>query len=867
MTNVKVGVGQRNPSHDLSLSDGVQTWGLRLDGGPRAIQEIPETPSTLRFSGGGTKFGDWTPGYSHIEQRTAVGGRGLDDFSLDATRFFDSHNLFSMLDGKIIPALQWKFASGLRTALKDLPGDMDWQALTGNERYAATLFTVGGSNMGADNVEVWLRRIGSPGALKIEIWANDGANPLVLITSASASVTVSEITDFISQFYTVDLSAAADLIASTEYWVVVYGASTDNAANHWELGVNAGGSGSKDSSDGSTWAGATFTMYYRISDADIDRIWHFFEFGGALYAISGSTPHRLHTSTASTLLMNGERGVATAGGNTTLTDSNKGMDGSWDDDQWNGWYIKIVAGTGKGQHRLISDTISAGVITVSTAWGLNPSTDSEYVIYGGDAWQDISPGSGDQIDSVVTSVAVIDSIAYFAQGPGTNILSMQFDETGTPTHDFADDGTNKADILYTHYDPVDGPQMWRAENDSVDVSRATAVTHGNTLAYGTEIEVGDSSFLITNMLSFDGQLLIFKVDGEYALSNHRVTKMNIGLDLIKSENNGQAVLVHNTELVFSWGGFALQRQAGRDLASIGPDNGTGLPSGRGGKIAALASHPAGLFACVDGGGSNTSSLLFYNNSRFGWHEIFRAWGSGKRVQNIFWQDNPGTRPRLWISVNGDIVYQEWPKKTLNPLEDSGINFQHEAVLVCADIDMGAARLPKFIKEVTLISQKLTTGIEVALEYQLDEDIGTAAWTQAETFYSSPEDTLSINRGNVRSIRYRLRLLTNDADAPPIVQASILEGFARTPLKYQWNMRVKVGDNQLTLAGTKDHDPDAFMTWLKDAARQAKRIHMRANWEQMDDKLVIVEPPTLLRSFSNKLLGWWGGSSVLTLREA
>jgi hypothetical protein len=218
-------------------------------------------------------------------------------------------------------------------------------------------------------------------------------------------------------------------------------------------------------------------------------------------------------------------------------------------------------------------------------------------------------------------------------------------------------------------------------------------------------------------------------------------------------------------------------------------------------------------------------------------------------------------------VNGDLVYQEWPKLTLNPLEDSGINFQHEAVLVCADIDMGAARLPKFIKEVTLISQNLTTGIEVALEYQLDEHIGTAAWTQAETFYRSPEDTLAINRGDVRKIRYRLRLLTNDADVPPIVQASILEGFARTPLKYQWKMRIKVGDNQLTLAGAKDHDPDAFMSWLKDAAKQAKRIHMRSNWEQMDDKLVIVEPPTLLRSFSNKLLGWWGGSSDLTLREA
>jgi hypothetical protein len=38
------------------------------------------------------------------------------------------------------------------------------------------------------------------------------------------------------------------------------------------------------------------------------------------------------------------------------------------------------------------------------------------------------------------------------------------------------------------------------------------------------------------------------------------------------------------------------------------------------------------------------------------------------------------------------------------------------------------------------------------------------------------------------------------------------------------------------------------------------------WELMDDQYVIVEPPTLLREFTNRFLGLWGGTQVLTVRE-
>lgn len=861
---VKVNPGAKNPTHDISLSDGVQTWGLRLDGGPKAIQETPQSPSTIHTPRYSAKFGDWEPGYSHLEQRTWHGGRGANDFSLDPARFYDSMMAYTLIEGVAFPAPQWKFASGLRSTHEDLPGDMDWQVLLGSQSYIAAQFTVGGSTFDAQQVRVWLRRIGSPGTLTLEIWTDDGSDkPNTLVASAGDSVDTQVIKDVISQFHGFDVSAASNLSASTKYHVVVFAAGTDSTANHWELGVNAGGAASSQSSDGSSWNNATFSLYYRVEDADTNRKFHFFEMEGGLYAVDQKADE-----SDSSLYMQGERGRATAGGNNTLTDTNMGADTAWANDQWNGWYIKIFAGTGRGQWRLISDTSAAGVITVSESWDINPNNTSDYVIYGGDAWQSISL-TGDALTGVVKDVAVFNKFATFARGSSTVILFVRYNNGAHEGDNAPADNRAKVDLLHVAHKPSGGPMLWLARNTDVSVARMRTFAWGAAASSSISdaISVGSQSWEMINLTDLNGRIFIAKVDGLYTVSNDRARKLNIGLEFIKSDNNGQAMIAHSSSLYFSWGDFSLQRMVGRSLSGVGPNRGVGLPDGRKGVVAALASHPEGLFAGIDAGQSGTSSLLIHSGELLGWHEIFRAWDTGVRVQNMAWQVNPGTRPRLWISVGGQLVYQEWPQYTFNPLEDSGANFQHEAVIVAADLDMGAARLPKFIKELTLISERLATGIEVHLEYQLDEHIGTDTWTAAGTFYSSPEDTLLLQRGDVRKIRYRLRLLTNDADVPPVMRATILEAFVRTPLKYQWKVRVKIGHNQLTRVGGKDHDPDAFTTWLKQAARQAKRIHMRSVWEQMDDKYVIVEPPTLIRNFTNRILGWWGGSQDLTIREA
>ncbi|MCH7662561.1 MAG: hypothetical protein IH859_01660 [Chloroflexi bacterium] len=864
---VRVSPGAKNPTHDISLSDGVQTWGLRLDGGPEAIQETPQTASA-RIPNSFAKFGDWEPGYAQLEQRTWTGGRGSNDFSLDRTRFHDSMMAYTLIDGAAFPAPQWKFATGLCTSHEYLPGDVDWQALLGDNQYIAAQFTVGASSFDAQTIRLWLRRVGSPADLTVEIWTDDGSDkPNALVASATDSVATNIITDVISLFHGFDVSAAASLSASTKYHVVVYAASADNAANHWELGVDAGAAASTQSADGSAWNAATFSLYFRVEDADTNRKFHFFEMKGALYAVDENAD-----GSTSNLYMNGERGRATSGSSNTLTDTDEGISAGWAADQWNGWYIKLTAGTGAGQSRLITAMTSAGVITVDQDWDINPDGASDYVIYAGAAWQPITI-SGDAISDVVKDVVVFNGFATLAQGENTLALFVRYNGGSSPPAHQGDNAPNvnlaKVDLLHVSHKPGRGPMLWLVRNADMTITRMKTFSWAAPAAsdISDSIKVGSKTWEMINLTDLDGKIFVFKQDGLYSISNDRANKMNIGLDLIKSYNNGQAMSAHNSSLYFSWADFSLQRLVGRDVNSVGPNRGVGLPDGRGGAIVALASHPEGLFACLDAGVDGTSSLLIYTDERLGWHEIFRAWDTGVRVQNLTWQVNPGTRPRLWISAGGEMIYQEWPRRTSNPLEDSGMNYQHEAVLVSADMDMGLARLPKFIKELTLITEKLTTGIEIQLDYQLDADIGGAEWTSAGTFYTSPEDTLPLQRGDVRKIRLRLRLLTNNAGIPPVMRAAILEAFARTPLKYRWNVRVRIADNQLTLVGGKDHDPDAFTTWLKDAARQAKRIHMRAVWEQMDDKFVIVEPPKLRRTFTNRILGWWGGTQEVSIREA
>jgi len=99
-----------------------------------------------------------------------------------------------------------------------------------------------------------------------------------------------------------------------------------------------------------------------------------------------------------------------------FADSNQ----SWTADQFDHAYVRVVAGTGKGQWGKIQNSTATAIQVFSTGgfWPVQLDTTSEYVIYHTPIWQDISPGSGDQIDGAVKSVAIADDFVACFQYKG-----------------------------------------------------------------------------------------------------------------------------------------------------------------------------------------------------------------------------------------------------------------------------------------------------------------------------------------------------------------------------------------------------------------------------------------------------------------
>lgn len=864
----KPGVAPGN-THNITFSDGYQTWGALLDGGPRGIQEVPQTPSTLLFTNGGGRYGDNEAGLSHLEQRDWTGGRGQENFGDDNSRYFDGQALWSLTPDMLLPAPQWKprlgLSSGVASGLVNLPGSVEWRKLYSSGRYLAVKFTPAASTA-VDTVYLWVRRRGRPGTLTMEVRNDNAGDPGTV--RVTGTVSVSTITDTISQFYSFDFSSTTSLTGGTAYWVVVYGASTDSENDHWSVGTQASGSNGKGSSDGSTWASSSYPPYFWAATTTKDEItnltWKFFELEGTTYAVQYSPPG-IGPSVDSTMIIQGDRGEcdSNSGDKSKLNDATK----SWTSNIWAGAKVKIVAGPGLGEWRTISSNTSTA-LTVSPNFNVAQTTSSRYAIYDSPYWSTVGSLPS---NFTVTDVAVIDNLAFIACG-ANSIKQMRNTTSGTAATAFDTTETATANLLEVFYHPDDGVQLWRSKSGGVsDVDHAVPSTWGGTMTFTptTPIPIGEDSRIITNLVSYDDEMWVLKEDSLWRVKNDRPSKIDLGLDAMPSTTNGVAACAKDLYLYFSWS-HSVERLYGGTLDDMGPWSGAGLPSGRTGPISALLPVIGWLFAAVDGGPSGTSSILA-NNGR-GWHEVFRGFETGRRIQSLYWQPVTGGQPKLFFSFGSLVLYLTFPADALHPLRDTNMPYQHEAVLTTSTFDMGTLRLPKFFKEFEAVLDNLrprassAVGKEIFVDMQTDDRIGTTQWTEMGVLADSPVDALQLNQGSKRAMRLRLRINTNEATVPVKVRATVLECFARAPVKYQYNLRLKVSSLQRDRRGQLDGDPDLFIWWLKQQAASASPVRVRSEFQQWDDKLVIIEPPSIIRAFVNNILGWMGGIVTVTVRD-
>ena len=827
--------GKFNPlKPDIELFDfkTKRRFGLKLEGqGSLQIGTISQDDSVLVRSAG-KRIGDFD------EQRSWKGGRGIDKLSDNPDGFWDSMNAWTLTDGRLYPTILWEFARGLRSCDFVMPTaippgtstSMNWRPVFGTQRYLSMSWNSMGFT--SDYARIWVRRIGKPGTLTLTLHQDLAGEPGNLLETAT--VTITDITDTISVLALFDWSGQRNLTASAKYHVRIAGASTDNKNNHWLIGGDNTGSTGLTSSDASAWSVANFDAYFYVGDVDVRRTFFSFFIDSAMYLVDKKD----NTGLDSDLYINGDRGRATAGSSTTVTMTGK----TWDTDKWADARIKIVRGTGIGQTARITantaDQLTFESMTVA------PGVNSEFIIYDTPWFTEIT---GHGLGRVLSQPVVVNHIVYFPQGETSVIRWMVWD---APDHLFGDDGTNKAEFMLGTSD-TNGSYVYAARNKNNKGNRTIAKAPASTyaaspaaLVLGTEKVVGESTYSITNLAEKDGLVYIFKEDGQWmwqsSTTASTLVKVQSGVDKTPSFENGKAVIVHQQFMYYSWL-HSLIRIYGSSHDDIGQDwSSRGLPDGREGVFSSLDSITSLLIGAVDAGSTGTSSLLAFDG--IGWHELLRGYAVGKRMRFTKIQPIEDGRPTLWSDVGGDLVFQKLPFKKGVPRLDSGIRYQHEAVIESSAIDMGtASALSKYIKELTVFCENLGDGNEIHVDYQVDDDVHTSNWTEATTLFLSPESTAGLNLADIRKFAYRLRILTTNNRLPIDILGIIPNGYARSPYKMVWTLRCKA-DN-ITARG-RLVKPDILMRWLLDNARYPGRIEMLSQYELAHKFHVIIHPPRM-----------------------
>jgi hypothetical protein len=157
--------------------------------------------------------------------------------------------------------------------------------------------------------------------------------------------------------------------------------TTENSS-FWDRGVATGGTNTTlvDASRGvdvaawktNQWAGYWVFIFSGTAEGQIRQIAN-----NTATTLTWSTAGTAPDATSRYVIAGFDAGTATAGAATTLTDATK----AWPTNRWTNYTVRILAGTGRGQLRIIASNTGT-VLTVQNAWDTTPDATSVFVIAG-----------------------------------------------------------------------------------------------------------------------------------------------------------------------------------------------------------------------------------------------------------------------------------------------------------------------------------------------------------------------------------------------------------------------------------------------------------------------------------------------------
>lgn len=853
MRRVIVDPDELNPTHHISLTDGTNTIGLiavdqQLSANPLAITRAPQQRTALKTTTGNQKYSDFEPPWSPQAQDDFSGGRGSKDYESDVTRYADSYRLNSTF-GKLICGPQEKMTTGYRAQDFNMPGSVTWQMMkAGASKYIAYKFKASASYTVA-TISLLIKKVGTPTQpLVVQLCADYAGTPHTVLETGS--VTASTVADTTSTWYDFTISPRS-ILNGWNNWIKVYSAAGTNN-DHWLVAVNSAAGYTKISADDTTYAEATIDLYFRVRTADTDVQKYIFQYKYSRFMLVNST-----TGGAPALYINGDRGVADAntGALGTLVDASK----TWTTDEWVGCVVYLTYGVGSNESQpwrnIVSNTDTT--LTLDDDWIITHDTTTEYAILGSNKWTLIE---GHGMTGLVTSVLPLADNLYFAQGDAINIRRANwYNNSGTATWRYADDGTNKAVHLCAVWDATDGLNVWKSNNKDAAGAKSVAVegavsTWGN-MTFETAITMNDNLGNITGLEEYGNPntLFIFRAGGVFYIASDKVVEIPLReMHAAIEYTNGIAHTVNNVYLYFNMGKGGIERYYSSNLDDVGPANDEGMPANRDGVVSKMLSYPGRYFAAIDAGASGYSSILV--NNLTGWHEIYRAPQAGMRIREIDYESVPGAvSDRLWVCVGDDVIWLHFPSSLMDVQKDTAMRFTHEAVVESAWMYAGLVDIYKFYRSIKLFSENLSDDLWVEADYKVDDDTTWTVLTDKEVFNTSPVQEIYISPGstigvNAKRFKYRLRLYTNDNTKTPEVTSVVIDIISRVPIKYSYALPARLRDADFNLRGERDEQTamdkiSILETW----ANNLTPVTMRCVHAPFDKKTLFIDPPVLTPS--------------------
>ena len=859
--------GSSDNSHDLVLSSGGQRYGFHFPNGPQDLRPIPPQRQPPAFP---------------VNQNNWVNGRGVETWVPNQFAFYDAKDMWTTTPNKLHPQILTRWAVGFRDAEMNMPDTGDtfiWKPLytdtaANNYRYMDVAFTASASSNRQRCFLIIRRKVpagvtGAPGTLTLEWCANSSGDP----GSASKTITkaYTDAPDVISYVMEFIPSSALAVTAATVYHIKIYGASNDTQNNCWEVLCDTAAAG-KVSTNNSTWNNSAFSPFYRITDADVGQTFFFFPFDGADYAVNYAP------GANSQLWIHGCRGRATSGTTTTCTDTGAGQYGGTFPTM-TGWKFRIIRDSTNPINKGRVFNISSNTATVITLDGSTPaaiSSGTEYVCYHPTArWKEIT---GHGLGTVFDKPVYANGTIYFPQGDSTNIRIMQINYANANDHGFDAESTNnnKAVFLATAMDPARGPQMWRANNATAtgtptglfvsagqgDTSPALVpLPFGTDITFQNSILMGDNTFGITGLWSYQNQIYVTKEDTMYTITNRQPVEIKYGADSSPNLFNGAAACTGMDGLFYVAANHDVMFISGSSAVPLGlPSN---LPATRSGYIVDLVSILGWLYAAVNAG-TGDSSVMKYSFDTKTWSEQVRSPVTGRRIRSLAFETGAETRPTLVFECGGDVMYQEFPLYGTRPIQDTGALFTWEGNIEFATIDLLNTN-PKYFSLLEVVvkglaggSTSASYGREVMFEYQLDNDIGTTNWTHGGALTLSPMSKLRLARGSQHKIRIRLRIINNNPSSPPIIENVTLTLFERMRHTREWMAVIRLEDEE-DVTGSELYD------WLVQMTNEAEPVYVESPLPQLHEKKVAlsIEPSI---SFENINESGFDGVAQILLSE-